>query len=95
MIKTTPEKNTSKVQTLKGTVVSTKMKDTSVVLVERYVRHPKYKKYLRRSKRYKVHDPGNTLKDGDLVVIVSCKPISKDKHFKIHKVEKTAITKDN
>ena len=70
-------------QTLSGIVVSDKMKDTVVVIVERYVKNKKYKKYMTMRKRYKVHDPGNTKKVGDKVVIESCRPISKHKSFKI------------
>ena len=68
---------------LSGIVVSDKMKDTCVVLVNRFVKHPKYKKYRKVSKKYKVHDIGNTKKIGEKVSIVSYRPISKDKHFKI------------
>ncbi len=80
------QKNTESAKTkraLKGVVVSDKMKDTAVVSVTRFVKHPKYKKYHKISKRYKAHDVGNTKKVGDKVEIVSCRPISKDKHFKI------------
>lgn len=66
---------------LKGVVVSDKMKDTCVVLVQRFVKHPKYKKYYKVSKKYKVHDAGNTKKIGDKVSMKESKPISKDKHF--------------
>ena len=57
------------------------MKDTATVLVERYVKHPKYKKYLRKSKKYLVHDPGNTSQVGEKVEIRETRPISKRKHF--------------
>ena len=70
-------------KTLRGVVVSDKMKDTVVVLVSRYVKHPKYKKYLTKTKKYKAHNPGNTKKEGDKVVIRSCRPISKDKSFEV------------
>ena len=70
---------------LTGTVVSTKMKDTVTVLVERYVKHPKYEKYIKSSKKYKAHDAGNTSQMGERVDIVEVKPISKDKHFKVVK----------
>lgn len=66
-----------------GVVVKTAMKDTATVLVERYVQHPKYKKYLRRSKKYLAHDPGNTVQVGDKVTIRETRPISKRKHFVI------------
>jgi small subunit ribosomal protein S17 len=72
-----------KPKSLSGTVVSSKMKDTVVVLVERYVKHPKYAKYIKRSKKYKVHDVGNTAKVGDKVEIIETRPISKDKNFRI------------
>ena len=71
----------SKSKTLKGVVVSTKMQDTVVVSVDRYVKHPKYGKYRRISKRYKVHSPGGTPPVGERVVIASCPPLSKEKHF--------------
>ena len=81
----TAQKNTltPKRQTLLGIVVSDKMKDTIVVLVERYVKNKKYQKYVTLRKRYKVHDPGNTRKIGDKVTIESCRPISKHKSFKV------------
>ena len=66
---------------LSGVVVKAAMKDTATVLVERYVKHPKYKKYLRRSKKYLVHDPGNTAQVGQKVEIRETRPISKRKHF--------------
>lgn len=68
---------------LRGTVVSNKMKDTVVVSVERYVKHPKIGKYVRLRKKYKVHDAGNTKSVGDEVTIKEVRPISKDKHFTI------------
>jgi small subunit ribosomal protein S17 len=66
-----------------GTVVSNKMKDTVVVKVDRYEKHPKYGKFVKRSKKLKAHDAGNTKAIGDKVDIVETKPISKDKHFMI------------
>ena len=75
--------NTKKPQVLKGTVVSDKMKDTVVVLVERYEKHPKYEKYIKLRKKFKAHDAGNTKKVGEKVEIVATRPISKDKHFKV------------
>lgn len=70
---------------LRGTVVSTKMQDTITVAVERYVKHPKYKKYLRRTKKFLVHDEGNTAKEGEKVEIKETRPISKRKHFELVK----------
>lgn len=70
-------------KTLSGIVVSTKMKDTVVVKVNRFVKVPKYERFMKVSKKYKAHDAGNTKKEGETVTIVECAPISKDKHFKV------------
>lgn len=77
----TEEKKTNRARILTGVVVSNAMKDTCVVLVQRFVKHPKYKKYYKVSKKYKAHDFGNTKKIGDKVNIEESRPISKDKHF--------------
>jgi len=82
--KTTNE-STNKGRVLSGTVVSTKMKDTVTVAVERYVMHPKYKKFMRRTKKFLVHDAGNTAKEGQKVDIRETRPISKRKHFELVK----------
>jgi len=66
-----------------GVVVSDKMKNTVVVEVNRLVKHPKYQKYFRVTKRYKADNPGNTKKVGDKVEMEECRPISKDKKFRI------------
>jgi len=73
--------NTNKGRVLSGVVVSSKMKDTCTVAVERYVKHPKYKKYLRRTKKYLVHDSGNTAEVGSKVDIIETRPVSKCKRF--------------
>ena len=70
---------------LNGVVVKTAMKDTATVSVERYVKHPKYKKFQLRSKKFLVHDPGNTLIVGQKVTIRETRPISKRKRFVIAK----------
>ncbi|KKW25028.1 MAG: 30S ribosomal protein S17 [Candidatus Kaiserbacteria bacterium GW2011_GWB1_52_6] len=66
-----------------GVVVKTAMKDTATVSVERYVKHPKYQKYQRRSQKFLVHDPGNTLSVGQKVTIRETRPISRRKRFVI------------
>ena len=68
---------------LSGVVVSDKMDKTVNVLVSRFVKHPKYGKYLKISKKYKAHDEENKYKEGDKVKIEETKPISKDKTFKV------------
>ena len=78
---TTTEKSGGRV--LRGIVVASKMQDTCTVAVERYVKHPKYKKFMRRTKKYLVHDAGNTAKVGDKVEIIETRPISKRKTFKL------------
>ncbi len=70
---------------LRGVVISSKMKDTVVVEVTRFVKHPKYKKYYKISKKFKAHDVGNTAAIGDKVSIREGRPISKDKHFTLVK----------
>ena len=66
---------------LRGLVVSKKMKDTVTVMVERYVKHPKYKKYQKRTKKYLVDDKGNQAIPGSHVRIKEVAPISKRKCF--------------
>lgn len=76
---------TPKGRTFRGVVVSTKMKDTVAVAIERYVQHPKYKKFIRRTKKFLAHDEGNTVKEGETVTIRETKPRSKRKHFEVVK----------
>lgn len=71
-------------KTLKGIVVSTKMKKTVVVRVDRQWRHPLYQKTIKRSKKYLVHDEIGA-KEGDAVTIVETKPMSRLKRWKIVK----------
>ena len=82
----------TKGRTLRGIVVKTAMKDTMTVSVERLTKHPKYDKYIRRSKKYLVHDTGNTAKVGDTVIIRETKPMSKRKRFIL--VERTVVKQE-
>ncbi len=68
---------------LRGVIVSDKPHKTVVVLVSRFVRHPKYGKYIQKRKKYKAHDENNAHKTGETVTIEECRPISKDKHFRV------------
>ncbi len=77
------EQKTLHKKILRCTVVSDKMQDTAVVAVSRYVKHPKYKKYMKITKKYHVHNPGNRAKEGEMVSIRSCRPLSKTKSFEI------------
>lgn len=76
-------KPTLKPQTFTGKVVSTGMKDTVVVSVERYVKHPTYQKFQLRRTKIMAQDVGNTKKLGDTVTVEACRPISKRKAFKV------------
>ncbi|OHA78650.1 MAG: 30S ribosomal protein S17 [Candidatus Yonathbacteria bacterium RBG_16_43_6] len=76
-------KITTNKKKLTGTVVSDKMMKTVTVLVNRFVKHPKYGKFMKISKKYKAHDEANTYREGDKVVIEECRPISKDKTFTV------------
>lgn len=75
------EKKTTTGKILEGVVVKSAMKDTCTVQVDSYVMHPKYKKFMRRSKKFLVHDVGNTAEVGAKVSIRETRPISKNKHF--------------
>ena len=68
---------------LEGVVVSDKMDKSIVVKVERYIKHPIYKKFIRRSKKYMAHDENNVAKEGDKVSILESKPYSKNKKWQI------------
>ena len=70
---------------LTGTVISNKMQKTVVVRVERLKQHPKYKRRFRVHKKYKAHDEKGEYKVGDKVIIEECRPISKDKRWRVIK----------
>lgn len=79
------ETKTTTGKTFEGVVVKSAMKDTVTVQVERYVKHPKYHKYMRLSKKFLVHNPGNTAEVGTKVTIKETRPISRLKRFIIVK----------
>jgi small subunit ribosomal protein S17 len=68
---------------LQGTVTSDKNAQTITVLVERRFKHPLLQKTVRKSKKYRAHDPENTFKVGDVVRIEECAPISKTKRWHV------------
>ncbi len=82
-VETKPVKSRKKV--LSGVITSTKMQDTIVVLVKRFVKHPKYDKYRTISKKYKADSKGGEYQVGEQVKIEECNPISKDKKFRVIK----------
>ncbi len=77
----TEEKKNKKI--INGVIVSAKMKDTVTVQVDRFIKHPKYQKFLKKSKKYQVHAPQTEKKIGDKVQITETKPVSKTKRFKL------------
>ena len=66
-----------------GQVVSDKMDKTVVVMMERLVKHPVYGKYIRRTTKLMAHDETNECKTGDRVTISECRPISKNKSWRV------------
>ena len=68
---------------LQGTIVSDKMEKTVVVEVERVKEHPRYKKRYKEHKKYKAHDEKGEYKMGDKVIIEECRPLSKDKKWRV------------
>ncbi len=77
-------------KTRHGVVVSDKMDKTCVVLITRQYAHTLYKKQVRRSKKYKVHDEQNDARIGDNVKIVECRPLSRDKRWRLVEILKRA-----
>ena len=75
----------SKLKLQSGVVVSNNMDKSIVVKVERKVKHPVYKKTIKRSKKYVTHDEKNECNIGDLVEIAECRPLSKRKRFRLYK----------
>ncbi len=73
-------------KTLTGVVVSDKMDKTVTVLVERLVKHPVYKKYVRRRKKFAAHDETNQCRTGDTVLIIQSRPLSARKRWRVSKV---------
>ena len=78
-------------KTLIGLVASDKMDKTIVVEVTRRTQHPVYRKYIRRSKRYKAHDAENSCKVGDRVLIEECRPLSADKRWRLKEILERAV----
>lgn len=73
-----------------GRVISDKMDKTVVVAVESRIRHPLYGRIIRRTKKFKAHDETNTAHVGDLVEIMECRPLSKDKRWRVSRVVEKA-----
>jgi small subunit ribosomal protein S17 len=75
--------NNTQLRTVEGRVVSNKMDKTVTILVERQVKHALYGKYIRRSTKLHAHDADNACKEGDVVRIAECAPMSKTKNWRV------------
>ncbi len=75
------QKNIGKI--LKGTIVSTKMKDTVVISIDSFKKHPKYGKFVKSQNKIMAHDLGNKHQVGEVIEIIETRPISKNKKFKV------------
>lgn len=73
----------SKMRVISGKVISDKMDKTIVVLVERFVKHPIYGKFIKRSTKFHVHDKDNRCRIGNIVSIKECRPVSKTKSWMV------------
>ena len=79
-------------KTLTGVVASDKMDKTIVVMVNRLVRHPVYKKYIRKRTKVKAHDEKNECHIGDKVLLVETRPLSRDKRWRVSRlIERPAL----
>ena len=77
-------------KTQQGSVISNAMDKGIVVLVERKVRHKQYGKYIRRRAKYMAHDAANECNVGDIVLIEECRPLSKNKRWRVLNIVKRA-----
>mgnify|MGYP002622936330 CR=1 FL=1 len=78
--------NATQLRTVEGRVVSNKMNKTVTVLVERQVKHALYGKYIRRSTKLHAHDEDNACREGDVVRVAECRPLSKTKNWRVVEV---------
>jgi len=80
-----------KKRSLTGVVVSTKMDKSAVVQIEQLVRHKLYGKFMRRHVKYMADDPENTCEVGDKVLIEECRPLSKNKRWRLREIIERAL----
>ncbi|WP_178862013.1 30S ribosomal protein S17 [Thiomicrorhabdus cannonii] len=80
----------NKARTVQGVVVSNAMQQSIVVRIDRFIKHPKYKKFVRKSTKLMAHDSDNACGVGDLVTIMECTPISKSKSWTLVSVDEKA-----
>ncbi|WP_343192819.1 30S ribosomal protein S17 [Buchnera aphidicola (Taiwanaphis decaspermi)] len=77
-----------KKKTLKGKIISNKMHKTSVVAISRFIKHPIYSKFIKKTTKLHIHDEKNECLKGDIVEICECRPMSKKKSWKLVKILK-------
>ena len=77
-------------RTLTGRVVSNKMNKTIAVEIQRLVKHPRYGKYIRRTTKLLAHDEANESREGDTVTIAECRPLSRNKSWRLVSVVERA-----
>jgi len=87
-VETTASRNR---RALKGLVVSNKMDKTVVVKVTRHVRHARYRKFVRDSKKFLAHDESQECNIGDLVTIVETRPLSRNKRWRVRSIDRKAV----
>ena len=86
----TPAAEAKGARTLTGRVVSHKMQKTIAVEIERLIRHPTYGKYIRRTTKLLAHDESGASREGDLVIITPCRPLSRRKSWRLLEVVQKA-----
>lgn len=82
--------NAKRTRTLQGVVVSNGMDKSVVVMTDRYIKHPKYKKFVRKSTKLMAHDADNACGVGDKVTIEECTPLSKRKSWSLVSIDEKA-----
>jgi small subunit ribosomal protein S17 len=82
-------------KTLVGEVVSHKMAKTVTVRVDRLMKHPKFKRYVRRSRTFMAHDEGDTCQPGDKVQIIESRPLSRHKRWRVIAIVARAESQEN
>jgi len=82
----TEVKKKKNLKIVQGKVISDKMNKTRVVLIEKNVLHPLYKKVIKRSRKIKIHDENNETKIGDIVQAIDTRPLSKEERHMLYKI---------
>jgi small subunit ribosomal protein S17 len=76
---------------IQGVVVQKAGEKTATILVERRVMHPRYRKFVKRFKKYLVHDEKNEVKAGDIIIAIECRPLSKRKSFRLKEIVSVGV----